>query len=73
MSPDEVLLAEQVVSAHRERRADGSIASAPAFFDLDAAARTFAFDETVTQRALEAALSPEGFSTTVLAVLGRLR
>jgi hypothetical protein len=72
MTPDEELLVAQVVSAHRERRADGSIVGAPAFYDLDAAGRVAAFEETEQQRALEAALHPQGLSTTVLAVLGRL-
>lgn len=73
MTPEDELLLEQVVSAHRERRADGSIAGSPAFYDLDAEGRLAAFEETQRQRSLESALHPKGLSTTVLAVLGRLR
>lgn len=72
MTPTEELLVEQVVSAHRERARDGSIRWSPAFFDLDTAGRAAAFEATVEQRAIEAALDAEGFSTTVRALLGRL-
>lgn len=73
MTTDELLLLEQVVSAHRERGLDGSIRPAPAFFDLDADGRREAFEATVAQRKLESALDPGGLSTTVHAVLARIR
>jgi len=47
MTPEELLLVEQAVSAHRERRADGSIVSHPAWHDLNAEGRTAVFDETL--------------------------
>ncbi len=72
MTRDEELLLEQVISAHRRRRADGSIASSPAWHDLDQGGRRAAFDATLTQRQLEAALDPEGLSSTARAVLGRI-
>lgn len=72
MTPEELLLLEQVVSAHRERTVDGMIKSHPAWHDLDAAARVAAFDETLKQRALERAADRGGQSSTVKAVLARL-
>ncbi|MBK7861588.1 MAG: hypothetical protein IPJ65_23825 [Archangiaceae bacterium] len=73
MTPEEELLVEQVVTAHRQRRGDGSIASSPAWHDLDEAGRLVAFDETARQRRLEAALDSDGFSSTVRALLGRIQ
>jgi hypothetical protein len=73
MTPEELLLLEQVVSALRERTVDGTIKSHPAWHDLEAAGRTAAFDETVRQRAIERAIDPAGVSSTIKAVLARLR
>lgn len=44
----------------------------PAFYDLDAAGRREAFDRAVELRQMEAALDPDGLSTTARAVLARL-
>lgn len=66
-------LIEQVVSAWRPRDADGGVRAHPAWHDLDPADRVEAFDETLRQRALEAALDPQGLSTTAHAVLRRIR
>ncbi len=73
MTPEEQLLLEQVTSAHRARGVDGAIRSHPAWHDLNDAGRLEAFDETVRLRQLEAAADAEGFSSTVRAVLSRLR
>lgn len=73
MTPEEQLLVEQVTSAHRERGVDGSIRAHRAWADLNDEGRQVAFDETVTLRDLEAAMDPQGFSTTVRALLSRLR
>ena len=73
MTLHELELLEQAVSAHRERTIDGVIKSHPAWHDLDAAGRQAAFDETVRQRALERAADPAGASSTIKAVLARLR
>lgn len=73
MTPEEQLLVEQVTSAHRERGADGSIREHRAWADLNDEGRQVAFEETVTLRELEAAMDPQGFSTTVRALLSRLR
>ena len=66
-------LIEQVVSAHRARDADGRVRSHHAWHDLDPAERVTAFEEARLARTLEAALDPQGLSTTVKAVLSRLR
>ncbi|MGV3619231.1 MAG: hypothetical protein ACO1OB_00360 [Archangium sp.] len=73
MTPDEQLLVEQVTSAHRERGYDGAIREHRSWADLSDEGRQLAFDETVKLRDLEAAMDPQGFSTTVRALLSRLR
>jgi hypothetical protein len=71
---DRDALIEEVVSAHRERDPrGGGFRSSPAFWDLDEAGRLEAADAAARARVLEAALDPEGRSTTVLAVLAILR
>jgi hypothetical protein len=72
MTRDEELLLEQVLSAHRARGVDGAVKSHPAWHDLDEAGRRQAFEETLRLRDLEAALDPNGHSTTVKALLARL-
>ncbi len=69
---DELLIA-QVTSAHRARGLDGQVKSHPAWHDLDAGGRREAFEATVLSRKLEAALDSAGRSTTVKAVLERIR
>jgi hypothetical protein len=49
------------------------VKSHPSWHDLDAEGRQAAFDETVRQRAVERALDPEGSSSTIKAVLARLK
>jgi hypothetical protein len=73
MTPADELLLEQVLSAHRERGRDGRVKSHPAWHDLDEAGRRQAFDEVLRLRRLEAALDPQGHSSTVKALLARLR
>lgn len=73
MTAQNQTLIEQVVGAHRERDRDGRVVSHPAWHDLDAAGRVEAFEATQLQRAMEAALDPGGLSSTVKAVLARLR
>jgi len=72
MTREEEELLEQVTSAHRRRRADGGVQSHPAWHDLDEAGRRAAFEETLLQRKLEAAIDSEGLSTTARALLGRI-
>jgi hypothetical protein len=70
---DDELLREQVFSAWRPRARDGGVRFHPAWHDLPAPERTRAHDEAATARKLEAALDPEGLSTTARAVLARIR
>lgn len=70
-TPDELLI-EEVTSAWRPRAADGSVRGHPAFYDLDPQGRTEAFHAASRLRRLEAALDPQGLSTTARAVLARL-
>ncbi len=66
------LLIEAAVGAWRPRRADGGIGSHPAWADLDEAGRVEAYEAARVQRRLEAALDPEGLSSTGRAVLARI-
>ena len=65
-------LIEAVVSAWRPHSPHGEQRAHPAWYDLDDAGRSEAFRQTRLQRRLEAALDPEGLSTTARAVLGRI-
>jgi hypothetical protein len=62
------MLIEEAVTAWRPRTPDGRILEHPAWADLDAAGRETAFEESLVMRVLEAALDPDGYSTTVRAV-----
>lgn len=73
MRTDREDLIEQAVGAFRERTADGRVEAAAAWRDLDAADRERAFDHTIVQRRLEAAIDGERLSTTARSVLGRIR
>jgi hypothetical protein len=72
MTREEELLLEQVTSAHRERGLDGAVRFHPSWYDLDEPARAAAFEATVELRKLEAAMDPEGMSSTVRALLARV-
>ena len=67
------LLIEQVTSAHRARDLDGRVKSHPAWHDLDEGGRREAFEAIGLSRKLESALDARGESTTVKAVLSRIR
>lgn len=60
-----------MTTAVRDARTDGRVIAAPAWHDLDAAWLEEAFDAAVAQRRLEAAVDPDGLSTT-RAVLARI-
>jgi hypothetical protein len=66
-------LVAAATSAFRARDAQGHILPDPAWLDLDEAGRREAFAQTAAQRALEAAVDPDGLSTTARAVLARLQ
>ncbi len=66
-------LVEQVASAFRARDVHGRVIAHPAWHDLDDAGREEAFEVAQRVRRMEAALDPEGLSTTTKAVLARIR
>lgn len=73
MTPeDEDLLIEQVAGAWRPP-GDDVLHYHKAWHDLDAAGRQRAFERARALRPLEAALDPDGLSTTARAVLARVR
>jgi len=71
MTDDDELLIEQVASAYRPVSRD-ALRYHPRWHDLGPAARERAFARGKALRALEAALDPEGMSTTARAVLARI-
>lgn len=72
MTPAEEALIEAATTAWRERDETG-VRAHHAWHDLDDAGRVEAFARTARLRRLEAALDPEGLSTTARAVLARIR
>ena len=72
MTPeDQALLIEEVAGAYRPPTRD-ELRYHPAWHDLDAAGRTRAYELARALRPLEAALDPDGLSTTGRAVLARI-
>ncbi|NUO54984.1 MAG: hypothetical protein HOV80_39600 [Polyangiaceae bacterium] len=65
-------LIEQVVSAARAADPRGGVRPSPAFYDLDDAGRVEAFELTMKQRRIEAAIDQQGHNATVKAVLAKL-
>jgi len=68
---DDELLIEQVASAYRPAPRD-ELRYHPAWHDLGPAGRERAFVRARALRELEAALDPDGLSTTARAVLARI-
>jgi hypothetical protein len=66
-------LVEAAAGAWRPRRPDGSLGPHPAWADLDEAGRREAFEAARVARRLEAALDPEGLSSTARALMARVR
>jgi sugar phosphate isomerase/epimerase len=73
MTEDDELLVEQVVGAWRPRDRDGGLRAHPAWHDLAEELREAAARAARRQRRIEAALDPDGLSTTAKAVLARIR
>jgi hypothetical protein len=72
MSEREILI-ERAASAWRPRRPGGGLGTHSAWHDLDEAGRRAAFEAAWLSRQLEAALDPEGLSSTARAVLQTIR
>jgi len=73
MTPEQIeLLVDQVTTAHRPASVD-ELRYAPAWHDLAPADRERAYDRTRALRALEAALDPDGQSTTTRAIVNRIK
>ncbi len=73
MTPeDQQLLIEQVAGAYRPEAGD-ELQYHKAWHDLDADGRRRAFELARSLRTLEAALDPDGLSTTARAVLARIQ
>ncbi len=66
-------LVEAVAGAWRPRDPRGTIRFHPGWYDLDDESRLEAHDAARASRAIEAALDPQGLSTTARAVLARIR
>lgn len=73
MDDDREELIETLAGAHRHRSPDGQISWSPAFHDLDDAGRQEAYERSLQNRRVEAALDAEGLSSTAQAVLARIR
>ncbi len=72
MTTEEEALIAAASSAWRPASPTGALKFHPAWHDLSAAGRRRAFEETVKLRAMEAAIDPEGLTTTARAVLARI-
>ena len=66
------LLIEQAAAAWRPTTLDDGVGWHPAWHDLDEDGRRAAFERATAMRRLEAALDPDGLSTTAKAVLSRI-
>ncbi len=71
MTRDELI--EAAASAWRPRSATGEVRGHPSWHDLDEEGRREAYEVARRQRGIEAALDPEGLSTTGRAVMARIR
>jgi hypothetical protein len=72
-TPEDEALIEAASTAWRPRDRDGAVRAHPAWHDLDADGRARAYEAARVNRVLEAALDAEGLSSTVRAVLARIR
>jgi hypothetical protein len=67
------VLVEAAAAAWRPRDRDGRVRSHPAWHDLGGHERRESFEVARQLRRIEAALDPQGLSTTARAVLARIR
>ena len=73
MSDESHASIEAVLSAFRERSADGRILASPDWWDLPPETRQAAFEEQIAARRLERIVDARGHSGTVKAVLRRIQ
>jgi len=69
---DRDALVEAAVTPHREHDAEGRIVPPPAWWDLAPEAREELFRRQLLSRVIERAANPEGWSSTVQAVMRRI-
>ncbi len=69
----EDLLIEAAASAFRERKSRGRVLPSPAWMDQAPTDREALFERQLASRIIERALEPNGRSSTVRAVLARIR
>jgi len=67
------LLIEATLTARRSLDADGLPLAPPEWWDLSAEARVRAFEAQMQARRIESAVDKRGWSTTVRAVMARIR
>ena len=70
---DREALVEAAASAWRPRRPNGAIGQHPAWSDLDEVGRMEAYELARVARKLEAALDPDGMSSTARGVMAKIR
>jgi hypothetical protein len=73
MADEAEILIEAAAGAFRPRDQAGGVRAHPAWWDLDEAGRRAAYEVALVNRRIEAALDPDGLSSTAKAVLARLR
>jgi len=72
MTEEQEVQLEAATAAFRERDVSGRIQPSPAWWDLSPEDRERLFQRQVEARLVEAAVDPEGLSSTARAVLGRI-
>ncbi len=66
------ILLEQAASAYRERDLSGRILPSPAWWDRSPEGRDILCRTQLQSRVLESVIDPQGYSSTVHAVMSRL-
>ena len=72
MTEEQEIQLETATTAFRERDVSGRIQPSPAWWDLSPEDRERLFRRQMEARLVEAAVDPEGLSSTARAVLGRI-
>ena len=72
MTEEEEVQLEAATTAFRQRDVSGRIQPSPAWWDLSPEERERLFERQMEARLVEAAVDPDGLSSTARAVLGRI-